>query len=226
MRKTLFFIGLAIFLISMVSADIEFPEDPEPIDPLEPTITPINDSVEEIPPWRNIITLLGNILGVQNSIFGINSEILEVLKEIRDKEISVTIPEKECEWETYSQISQGTFQTSGNTFPLISGDEEHTYITVPDSQLVQEINVTKAYVLFMWSSGGRDKSVIRVNGVDCLSLSGSSGTQYFMRTLDPSCYSAFTPGLNKIYIDNLGSIGEYISIKTMWLEMQVKPANC
>jgi hypothetical protein len=178
--------------------------------------------------------LLQTIIDKLISLITVQDNVLEQLEVIAEKETNInvtvespsvivnpniTIPDKECEWETYSQ------EYDRDTY-FFAGDGKSKYISLPKGQFANEINVTNVYVLFRWDSSGNDRSVIMINGVECLSKGGSSGNNLYMNSFVPSCLSAFKVGLNHIYIDNLEQSGGYIGIKSMWLEMKVKPANC
>ncbi len=129
---------------------------------------------------------------------------------------NITIPEEDCEWETFAQIIELNLQ----------GDGASTYISIPENHMADEIEIEKGYALFNWQSSGNDKSVLKVNGEVCLNEGGRSGNTYSRRSLISDCFDSFEPGLNLIFIDNENTVQEPIGVKTIWLEMKVKPANC
>ncbi len=165
------------------------------------------------------VNYLRIIVGKLVELIDVQKNILEQLK---------IISKEDCKWEKYSATYTSNFQSSGNTYPLIIGDNQSDYIAIPENQMAKEINVTNVYGKIMWSSQGTNESIISVNNIDCIRESGTNGStsNYILKRFNPSCYSSFKPGLNKFFLDNEGRDGGFIGLKSLVIEMDIKPANC
>lgn len=208
MKKGIILMFFVLLLsVALVSAQ-EPPIRLEPVEPMEcwccsgfckQLVNLVNQTNQHL---DNIFNLLGG-------------DILTTLEEIRDKNDTVVVlPEEECEWETYAQLTNFELTGFGST-----------YLPVPQNIPSEEINVTSAYAYFKWQTSGGDKCTILVNGVQCVSKQYTSGGEYIMQSFNPSCLSAFHSGLNTIQTSYIGGCNT-AEMKDLMVEMQVKQANC
>jgi len=156
--------------------------------------------------WEKVVVLLEKMNDNLISIFSVLEETAN----------------KECEWET---VNQGNWALPSIGFDNQNSPEYRDWeqrIQVPEGILYEEINVVSGRIRGDCRNGNLDCEVV-INGVSCLNIpSETSDTLVF--ELPDACLNEFVAGDNSIIMRTPPF--ERGFIRGMFLETQIKPANC
>jgi len=149
-----------------------------------------------------------------NSFFG----IITALGEIRDAITNNSPSESECEFEKLNEkYNPIRFPVQGQQQWFTDSDR---LIQIPKHDLYDEVLVTEGIIQLSCSIFGGHCRFL-VNNNSCLNFTESVFDQFI--DLPQSCINHFVKGNNIITLEEFNADG---TVRELYLELEVKPANC
>jgi len=166
-----------------------------------------------------VVSLFSVVLVTSQSQFA-DIDLIKALRKIADSLQNIgNVLDKECEFEGISQ--------SYNPSPLSPVWIEATprVVQIPSQLSYDEVIFSDG--IFLWVCGanpdlGRYCNIL-VNGDFCLDITEPS-PPINLHDIPIECLDSFVPGNNILTLERFGGASGFIS--DLYLEMEVKPANC